>query len=453
MVHGQLIRALNRPVDAASLSLFRIAFGALLLLSTLRFIAHGWVRSFYLEPKHFFHYWGLGWLEPLPGPGMYALYGVLAIAAACVLLGVAYRAAAWILALGFSYAHLCDKTNYLNHYYLIGLLTALVALSPLDCEYSWRALRKPAARAGQIRAWVLYLFRFQVAVVYFFGGLGKLGSDWLIHGEPLRIWLSANTELPGLGRLLSEPGAALVFSWAGALFDLCIAPLLAWPVTRVPAYLVLLGFHGLTGLLLPIGIFPWVMIVSATVFWSPSWPRAWARRLGLGDSTPIAGAGAGAVAGADVSAVSGIALAAYALLQLLLPVRSGFYPGNTLWSEEGFRFAWKVMLIEKAGSLEFRVRDDSERRYLVSPREYLTPLQARMASTQPDMILELAQIIAQDFRAKGHRAVRVYADCEVSFNGRRRQRLIDPNHDLAGVSDGLQPKPWILPAPTSAPIF
>ncbi len=49
------------------------------------------------------------------------------------------------------------------------------------------------------------------------------------------------------------------------------------------------------------------------------------------------------------------------------------------------------------------------------PSDYLTPFQARMASTQPDMILELAQAIAQDFQGRGHSGVRVYADCEVSF--------------------------------------
>ena len=89
----------------------------------------------------------------------------------------------------------------------------------------------------------------------------------------------------------------------------------------------------------------------------------------------------------------------------------------------------------------------------MSARDYLTRLQTRLASTQPDMVLELAQLVARDFEARGLGPVRVYADCEVSFNGRSRARLIDPNIDLAAVSDGLAPKRWILPAPTSEPLF
>lgn len=448
MVYGRLIRDLNRPVDAASLAALRIGLGALLLISTLRFLAHGWVQSYFVEPKYFFHYWGLAWLQPLSGHGMYALYAALAIACACMLGGLAYRVAAWTFALGFSYAHFCDKVNYLNHYYLISLLSCLLAIAPLDREYSWRVWREPSARRGQVRAWVLYLFRFQVGVVYFFGGLGKLGPDWLVHGEPLRIWLSANTELPLLGPLLAEPGAALAFSWCGAAFDLGIVPLLCWRVTRGPAYLVLLVFHGLTALLFPIGMFPWLMIVSATVFWSPSWPRAVLRHLGIACMPS-----AESVVGAPLTRATGLFPATFVLLQLLLPLRSYLYPGNPLWTEEGFRFSWKVMLIEKAGTLEYEVRDAAHRRYVVSPREYLTPLQARMASTQPDMISELAQIIGRDFTARGHGAVRVYADSEVSFNGRNRQRLIDPTYDLTSAKDGLEPKSWILPAPRSAPLF
>jgi len=448
MVVGRLTQALNRPLDAASLAAFRIAFGALLLVSTLRFCLHGWVREFYGLPSHFFPYWGFGWVRPLPLAGMHALYAAVVGAAVCLMLGIASRPAAAIAALAFGYAHFCDKSNYLNHYYLITLLLVLFASVPADREFALRVRRRSCERCGQVRAWALYLLRFQIGVVYVFGGLAKLNADWLMHAEPLRIWLSANAELPVLGRILNEPWAGFVFSWCGALFDLTIVPLLCWRVTRVPAYAVLLIFHVLTALLFRIGMFPWLMIVSAPIFWSPSWPRRLLARLS--DSARPIPAG---VAGAELEAKPGVVLLGYMALQLLLPLRSALYPGNTLWSEEGFRFAWKVMLIEKAGSLEFEVEDRTGRRYSVSPRQYLTPFQARMATTQPDMILELAHWIARDFAERGAGKVRIYADSEVSFNGRLRRRLIDPRQDLASVDDGLGAKCWILPAPTDAPAF
>ncbi len=449
MVVGRLSEALNRPLDAASVAAFRCAFGALLVVSTVRFLAHGWVRDFYLRPTHFFSYWGFGWVRPLPGFGMYVLYCVIALAAACIALGVAYRAAASVFALCFSYAHLCDKTNYLNHYYLVSLLGCLLIVLPLDREFAWRVARRPEARRGQVRAWVLYLLRFQIGVVYAFGGIAKLGSDWLLHGEPLRIWLSANAELPILGRWLAQPGAGVIFSWCGALFDLCIVPLLCWRVTRVPAYSLVLIFHVLTAVLFPIGMFPWIMIVAATLFLSPSWPRAWLARW----SGPAMLTAPEGVAGAPLGIHGRVLAALYAALQLALPLRSAFYPGNTLWTEEGFRFSWKVMLIEKQGSLEYEVVDHRGRTFTVSPSDYLTPLQARMVATQPDMIQDLARIIARDFELRGLGPVRVYADAEVSFNGRLRRPMIDHHEDLARAQDDLRPKAWILPAPSSAPVF
>jgi len=448
MVVGRLTQALNRPVDAASVAAFRIAFGAMLLISTLRFFAHGWVREFYGVPTHFFSYWGFSWVRPFPLAGMYTLYAVIAGAAVCLMLGVAARPAAAIGAVCFGYAHFCDKANYLNHYYLITLLLGLLAFLPVDREFSWRVWHRPEQRRGQVRAWVLYLVRFQVGVVYVFGGVAKLNADWLLNAEPLRIWLSANAELPILGRISSEPWTAFLFSWCGAVFDLCIVPLLLFRATRVPAYLLVLVFHVLTAQLFRLGMFPWIMIVNATIFWSPDWPRRVLARVLARRSDIAAG-----VAGRPLDARVAVPAAVYVATQVLLPLRSALYPGNTLWSEEGFRFAWRVMLIEKAGSLEFEVAERNGRRYSVSPRQYLTPFQARMASTQPDMILQLAHWIARDAAERGAGRVRVYADSEVSFNGRLRQRMIDPKQDLASASDGLAAKPWILPAPTDAPAF
>lgn len=445
----RLAQAFNRPVDAASCAAFRALFGALMVLSTVRFFARGWIAEDYLKPKLFFHYWGFGWVQPLPGVGMYVLYGVIALAALCVLLGVAFRAAAVVFALTFSYAHFCDKTNYLNHYYLVSLLACLFALLPLDREFAVRVWRRPAERQGQVRAWVLYVLRFQIGLVYVFGGIGKLGTDWLIYGEPLHLWLAMSAELPVLGRILVQPWAGLAFSWAGALFDLSIVPLLCSRVTRKPAYVVVVIFHVLTALLFQIGMFPWIMIASATLFLDPSWPRNVLRRWSRWGAEPASGG----VAGAPLGPVAGALAALYAACQVLLPLRSALYPGNTLWTEEGFRFAWKVMLIEKVGTLELTVLDKAGRRYVVPARQYLTPFQVRMAATQPDMIVELAHAVARDFQARGHGPVRVYADAQVSFNGRMHHRLLDPRCDLASVNDSMKPKAFIEPAPSEPPLF
>jgi vitamin K-dependent gamma-carboxylase len=142
-----------------------------------------------------------------------------------------------------------------------------------------------------------------------------------------------------------------------------------------------------------------------------------------------------------------VPLALFVLLQLLLPLRRFAYPGNLLWTEQGYRFAWNVMLMEKSGAAEFRVEDRATgRQRLVDPRSILTRSQTKAMATQPDMILSFAHELAARERAQG-RDVAVYADVFVALNGRAPARLVDPRVDLAREQDTFANKPWILPAP------
>ncbi len=140
--------------------------------------------------------------------------------------------------------------------------------------------------------------------------------------------------------------------------------------------------------------------------------------------------------------VAGVHLA----VQLALPQRRLLYPGDALWTEQGFRLAWHVMLVEKTGDVTFRVVEPSTgRRWTVHPEEFLTPLQARMMAPVPDMIAQAAEMVRDDFARRGHPDVAVYADAFVSINGRPSRRIVDPGVDLGREGDSLGPKPWILP--------
>ena len=44
------------------------------------------------------------------------------------------------------------------------------------------------------------------------------------------------------------------------------------PRVRLPAYAAAVVFHVATWLLFNIGMFPWIMVVSALVFFTPDWP-------------------------------------------------------------------------------------------------------------------------------------------------------------------------------------
>ncbi len=446
------LRRLAEPVDIASLIAFRIGFGLLMLVASVRFLLRGWVHDEYEVPRTFFHYWGFAWVKPWPPPGMYVHYALMAGASALVALGLWYRASIIAFGLLFSYAHFVDKTNYLNHYYLVSCLALIMAFLPLDRAGSVRTWRRrgPEEAWTHVPGWCLWLVRAQVACVYLFGGIAKLKGDWLLHAQPLTIWLGTNTEFPLLGRWFHEKWFAYAFSWAGAAFDLTIVGWLLWRRSRPFAYAVVLLFHVITGKLFQLGMFPWIMSAVAVVFFDPSWPRRLLERARV--LAPIA---------ADARPPSfpplprwGRALAiAYLGWHVLFPFRHLVYGGNVLWTEQGFRFAWNVMLIEKNGVVELSVVDRATgARSLVDASDYLTPYQVKMMSTQPDMILELAHVIAHDYARRG-RSVEVHADAQVTLNGRRLHPLIDPSVDLAAVPEGVGRKPWILPAPTEGPEF
>ncbi len=424
----------GRRVDAASLVVLRVAIGSLLFASAVRFGARGWIDELLLAPSFHFHYWGFAWVgEPAPWLA-HALFVVLAGSGLALAAGLATRLSAGLALLSFAWIELIDLTYYLNHYYFLTCLLATFVLVP----------PRPEAD-GLVPVWKLWLVRTQVGLVYVLAGVAKLGSDWLLHAQPLDIWLARHADLPGIGRWITEPWLAYAAAWTGAAFDLLVVPALLWPRTRVWAYAAVVGFHVATGLLFPIGMFPWFMIAGATIFFAPQWPRVWlAKRSPFDRPHPV---------NPPIEALLGGLAAALIVVQLALPWRMLIYPGSTLWHEQGARYGYRVMLVEKAGLVEYRVHDRSTgRHWRVDPADELTALQTRMLSSQPDMILQYAHHLAErlEHELPGS-AIEVRVDAFVSLHGRPHRRLIDPEVDLVGEHDGLAPKPWILAGPEQPP--
>jgi vitamin K-dependent gamma-carboxylase len=296
----------------------------------------------------------------------------------------------------------------------------------------------------------VWLLRFQIGVVYVFAGLAKAKADWLLHGQPLNAWLAARTETPLIGRFFDEPNVALAMSWAGFLFDTTIVIWLSWARTRLPAYVALIAFHGLTGYLFMIGMFPLIMTSAALIFFAPDWPRTLLARIGLSRFAGPASDRALPPLSPPTRRVVTIAIAAHIVVQLAVPLRHAAYPGAVLWNEDGMRFAWHVMIREKHGSVTFIAELDGGKRLEIPPSAYLTWRQEREMAGQPDLILQLARRIGADLAAQGHRDVRVHAMTSVSLNGRAPAPLIDPSVDLLRVRD-LGARDWVLEEPHSEP--
>ena len=436
-------------VDIASLACFRIAFGALMAWEVTRYFSRGWIRAYYVWPAFHFKYYGFEWVEPWPAPGMELHFAALGGLALCLMVGLFYRLAATLFFLGFAYVFLLDQAYYLNHFYLIVLLSLLLAFVPAHRALSLDAWRRPHLAAATAPAWALWLLRSQVGIPYFYGGLAKLNDDWL-RAEPMRGWLAKHTAtaLPLIGQFLVTEWAPYLFAYGGLAFDLAVVPALLWRRTRLFAFAMAVVFHGLNALLFHIGVFPWLMIAATTLFFPPEWPRRFGLPLARPEPAPTP-----APAGLLPRQRAGLAvLGSYLAVQLLFPLRHLLYPGNVSWTEEGHRFSWHMKLRDKDTEALFEIRDlDTGTTRRVSPQERLSRRQAEEMPDRPDMILQFAHHLAAEERRQGHANVEVRARVMASLNGRPPQPLVDPEVDLAREPRTLLPARWIVPLRESLP--
>ncbi|MFP4290337.1 MAG: HTTM domain-containing protein [Cyclobacteriaceae bacterium] len=448
---SKLRQWLEAPVSAAPLAVFRIIFGALMLGSTLRFVALGWVEEHFVAPLLHFKYFGLAWVEVLPPFWMYVLHGLMVICAVGIMLGAFYHIAAIGFFLSFTYVELIDITYYLNHYYFVSLVSFLLILVPANAYFSVDARRNPELRRSMVARWTIAIFQFQLTLVYLYAGLAKINHDWLIKALPLKIWLPANDKVWIIGDLFRYSATAYIFSWGGMLYDTFVPFFLMWRKTRLWAYLAVIVFHTITGVLFQIGVFPVVMIFSTLIFFSAEFHerligtmRKSLQKLGLTVKVVSSNALALSVFGQRKSLLYSF-LIVYVSFQLLFPWRYLLYPGNLFWTEEGYRFSWRVMLMEKAGTATFYVKDRATgHEGVVVNSEFLNMHQEKQMAFQPDMLLQFGHFLHEHYEAEGLENPIVRVESYVTLNARPSQLIIDPQVNLAEIEDGWRHKEWIL---------
>ncbi len=454
----RILNWLETPVHSAPLAMFRIVFGLVMLISTVRFWLLGWIEDQYITPVFHFKYYGFEWVEPLNAIGMYAVFIVMGISALGIMLGAFYRLSAITFFLLFTYVELLDKAYYLNHYYFVSITAFLLTLVPAHRYFSVDVWRNPSIERAEVPRWTILTFKFQLAIVYIFAGIAKINSEWLMEAMPLRLWLRAQDKLPLIGWAMPYDLTAYLFSWAGMIYDCTIVFFLMWKRTRLLAYLAVIGFHVITGMMFPIGVFPIVMIGATTIFFSEEFhkktievlrallAKIFRKPLQPKSLVPLRYT-------TRLQPLLHSVLLIHFTLQLLIPFRFLLYPQNSwwnpcefFWNEQGYRFSWRVMLVEKAGIATFYVKDTKTgREGVVDNREFLNPTQEKQMSFQPDMILEFAHFLKRHYEAKGVHNPEVRAEVYATMNGRLGKLFIDPHVNLAEIKEGFGKKAWILP--------
>ena len=431
---------LHRRVSIAPLVVLRLAFGSLLLYSVYRTWQEGWIAELYVEPR--FHFGFFSWLNPLGAEGMNVVFFLLGASAIGIILGLFYRISTFSFLVLFTYVELLDKTYYLNHYYLVTLLTFWLAVVPAHHWYSLDSLLFPKIKSATCANWHILIFKVQLSIVYFFAGLAKVNPDWLLRAQPLATWLPGKYDLPVLGQWMHLKETAFLFSWAGCLYDLTIWIFLWIKKTRGFAYVAVLAFHFLTAILFPrIGMFPFIMVTSTIIFFSPSRHQKVLAHLPFSSSPN----GSGKVIKYKWGSLVSILLVAYLIIQLYLPLRHFQHTGNLFWHEQGYRFSWRVMLMEKNGYTSIILRDPIKNvQREVEQCDHLTAFQQQQMRSQPDMILQFARYIGDEFYRKNGYAPEIFIDSRLSLNGRRSQVFTDGTIDVYSLADPMSSN-WILP--------
>lgn len=436
-ISGAIHQLVFAPKYIYPLVTFRILFGLMMAFGTARFMYNGWIEKLFIEPKYHFKFYGFEWVEAISTNQLYTIHWVILISAVCVAIGFLYRASIITFLLSFSYVELIDATNYLNHYYLVALLAFLLCFVPAHAFFSLDSILFPRIRKTKIPAWCIHIIMAQLCIVYFYAGCAKLQADWLLRAMPLSIWLPEHQDLPIIGYFFQFTEIAFIFSWFGALYDLTIWAFLLWRKTRGFAYLLVIIFHSLTGILFNIGMFPWIMMTSTLIFFSSDWHgRLYSfRKQSSTPSFPI-----------NRKWII-IPILIYLSIQLLFPLRSFLYEGNVLWHEQGYRFSWRVMAVEKSGTATFYIHDlDTGNKAEIDNSKYLTTFQEKQMTIQPDFILQFARMIEQDYKERLQiQNIRITADIFVALNRRSSSRFIDPNINLLDLEDSFREKDWIYP--------
>lgn len=432
-----------KPVDGASLAVFRMLFGAVIFYEAWRYDSRNWIEAKFLFPSFRFSYHGFDWVEPLPPFAMVWVTKLLAVFAFLVMIGLFYRVATVGLFTVFSYIFLLDKAQYLNHFYFTILLAFLLIFVPANRLWSLDRMRSDNQGADYVPAWSMWLMRGQMEVMLIWAGIVKLNADWLA-GLPLHDWLSSSADdFPDfIATFFLDADFGVFAAWAVAILHVVGAPLLLVPRLRLVVFAVYAVFHVFNHFLWHIGIFPWLTIAGTLLFLDVSWPR----RV-LAGFSEIKAIEPRAQSFKPNSAIA-LLVVVWLAFQTALPLRPYLYEGNVAWNEQGHRFSWRMKLRDKEGSITFKVVDpDSGKSWPVDTREFLTYRQVRKMVARPDMILEFAHHLRDHWkRVYAIRSPQVFVRSFVSVNDRPFERFIDERTDLAAVERTfLKQDDWIRP--------
>ncbi|WP_452226803.1 HTTM domain-containing protein [Lacinutrix cladophorae] len=430
---------LFKHIDNSPLIVFRIIFGLLCFLESVGAIFTGWVNRAFIEPKFTFTFIGFEWLQPLPGNGMYFYYLIMGLFGFLIMIGYKYRFSVIMFTLMWTTTYLMQKASYNNHYYLLILLSAIMAFLPANKYYSIDAKQNPEIQSNSMPQWCSWVFILQMFIVYTYGSIAKIYPDWL-DASVMEIFMSGKKHYHIIGDFLQQKWLHYFLAYGGILYDGLVVPFLLYKPTRRIAFLGSIFFHLFNSIVFQVGIFPYLALGFSLFFFNPKTIKNifFKKKEFYEDAEIIE-----PKFKKSLIAVFSI----YFIFQLALPLRQHFIKDNVLWTEEGHKMSWRMMLRSKKAHISFKVRDKEENKTVfVKLDDYLSRKQKRLISTHPDVMWQFAQKLKKEYTKKG-KDISVFITCNVSVNGRPYEKLINSEVDIAAVPwNTFKHSEWILPS-------
>lgn len=430
---------LFKYIDNSALVVFRIIFGLLVFLESVGSIFTGWITRTLVEPTFTFSFIGFEWLQPLPGNWMYVYYLVMGLLGLLIMVGYKYRMSIISFTVLWCGVYFMQKSSYNNHYYLLILLSAIMCTLPANRYASVDVKLNPSLKQIAMPSWCKWVFVLQLLILYTYASIAKMYPDWLDLTLP-SLLMEGKKNYPYIGEWLQNDYLPYLIAYGGILFDGLIIPLLLFKKTRKYAFFASIFFHLFNSIVFQVGVFPYLSLAFSLFFFDPEVVRrlflkkksAYTKNeIIVPNYRPI------------LLSVGGV----YFIIQLLLPIRHHFIQDDVLWTEEGHRMSWRMMLRSKSGMTSYRVIDKKTGETIsINLNDYLTTKQTRLASSKPDAIWQFSQHLKKDFKAKG-RDVSVFVNSKVSVNRKPYKTLIDPNIDMGSVKwHWFKHNEWILPS-------
>ncbi|MEO9502609.1 HTTM domain-containing protein [Nonlabens ulvanivorans] len=427
---------LFRQVDNSALVLFRMFFGFLLACEAFGHIALGAVDKHFLQPKFTFTFIGFEFLEPLPAPLMYGLFVMMGIAGLLVMVGFKYRTAMIFYAIAWTYVYLLQKTSYNNHYYLLMLLNYIMIFLPAHRSVSIDAKWNPRIRKEHMSRWIyLFIIAF-LFIVYSYASVAKFYPDWIDTSFPKHLMKIR----AGDWNILQQEWAHWAIMIYGLSFDILIVPLLLWKRTRMIAVIASFFFHIFNSIIFKIGIFPYLALAFLVFFFKPKTiQKRFLKKKQFYDGDEII---VPSYKKSTIAVTTG-----FLVIMILLPLRHWVINDDVLWTEEGHRLSWRMMLRNRRGFTTYYVENKKTgSRKAINYNDYLTTKQSYSVQTKPDFMWQFAQKL-KEFHAMEGEDVAVFIDAKVSINGRPLQQFTDKEIDVAAQEwSHWSHHEWILPS-------